>query len=184
MKQETLEIAVPKDVNVKVAGTMVEMSSAGKQNKRNFVMRGFAVEQKAGTIVLRAISSRKNVYASMKATAAHIENMVIGVKRGYEYKMEVVYSHFPINVSLKGNVLEISNLIGCKAPIKVPIVGQTKVEIKGKEITAKGVDKEEVGQTCANIENATRILKKDRRVFQDGIYIVKKDMPKLAEIIK
>ena len=35
----------------------------------------------------------------------------------------------------------------------------------------KGVDKEEVGQTALNIEQATRIKGKDPRVFQDGCYL-------------
>ena len=45
---------------------------------------------------------------------------------------------------------------------------------EGDEITVSGIDIEECGQTAANIEQATRIKRLDVRVFQDGIYIVKK----------
>ena len=37
-----------------------------------------------------------------------------------------------------------------------------------------GIDKEKVGQTMANIEQATRVRGFDIRVFQDGIYLVEK----------
>jgi large subunit ribosomal protein L6 len=38
----------------------------------------------------------------------------------------------------------------------------------------KGVDKEAVGQTAANIEQATKVRRKDPRKFLDGIYIYEK----------
>jgi large subunit ribosomal protein L6 len=48
------------------------------------------------------------------------------------------------------------------------------VEIRGQEVIVEGIDKEECGQTAANLEQATKIKDKDPRVFQDGIYIVEK----------
>ena len=42
------------------------------------------------------------------------------------------------------------------------------------DVVVKGADREKVGQTAANIERACRIKKRDRRVFQDGVYIVSK----------
>jgi ribosomal protein L6P/L9E len=32
-----------------------------------------------------------------------IKNMMIGVTKGFEYKMRMVYSHFPINVSIENS---------------------------------------------------------------------------------
>ena len=50
-----------------------------------------------------------------------------------------------------------------------------EVEVKNKvDVIVTGADIEKVGQTAANIERACRIRKRDRRVFQDGIYIVAK----------
>ena len=88
--------------------------------------------------------------------------------------MQVVFSHFPINVSAKGKEIEINNFTGEKKPRKAEIVGNTKVEIKGKEIILKGINKEEIGQTAANLEKATKIKNRDQRVFQDGIYLTEK----------
>ncbi|MFA4936009.1 MAG: 50S ribosomal protein L6, partial [Candidatus Methanoperedens sp.] len=48
----------------------------------------------------------------------------------------------------------------------------TKVTIKGDQVILNGINKEDVGQTAANIRQATKIKRFDPRVFQDGIYLV------------
>ena len=40
---------------------------------------------------------------------------------------------------------------------------------------AQGVSREDVGQTAANIELATKIKRKDQRIFLDGLYIYHKE---------
>jgi large subunit ribosomal protein L6 len=55
-------------------------------------------------------------------------------------------------------------------------VGDSLVAIKGDELIVTGINKEHVGQTAANIEQATRIKGRDPRVFQDGIYLTEKDV--------
>ena len=57
--------------------------------------------------------TRKQV-ATIRTICSHVENMVIGVTRGFLYKMRFVYSHFPINVSLAGRTVEIRNFLGDK----------------------------------------------------------------------
>jgi large subunit ribosomal protein L6 len=88
--------------------------------------------------------------------------------------MKIVYSHFPIKASVKGDMFVIENFLGERSPRKTKIVGDTKITIKGDEITLTGINIEDVGQTAANIELATRIKGFDPRVFQDGIYITSK----------
>ena len=41
-------------------------------------------------------------------------------------------------------------------------------------ITVRSSDKEIGGQMAADIERITKVIKKDRRVFQDGIFITNK----------
>ena len=48
------------------------------------------------------------------------------------------------------------------------------MEVKGDTVIVTGIDKELVGQTMANIEQATKVRGFDIRVFQDGIYLVEK----------
>lgn len=46
--------------------------------------------------------SRKNV-ATLRTVRSLINNLIIGVTKGYKYKMRYVYAHFPINVNLDKN---------------------------------------------------------------------------------
>ena len=84
----------------------------------------------------------------------------------------MLYSHFPIAVEIKGREILVKNFLGEKQPRKVKIMGTTKVESKGQEMTITGISKEDVGQTIANIKSATRIRNRDSRVFQDGFYVI------------
>lgn len=46
--------------------------------------------------------SRKNV-ATLRTVRSLINNLIIGVTKGYKYKMRYVYAHFPINVNIDKN---------------------------------------------------------------------------------
>jgi large subunit ribosomal protein L6 len=106
--------------------------------------------------------------------ASHITNMMKGVTEGFEYRMKVVYSHFPMQLKVEGDKLMIGNFLGEKKARSAKILGDTKVKASGDEVIVTGYNKEDVGQTAANIEQTTRIKRFDPRVFQDGIYTVEK----------
>lgn len=113
--------------------------------------------------------SRSKV-AAMRSTIAHIKNAFIGMSTGFSKKLQVVFAHFPVTIEVKGKDIFIKNFLGEKLARSAKIIGDTKVEVKGQEITITGSDKYSVGQTANNLMRATKIRKKDRRVFQDGIY--------------
>jgi large subunit ribosomal protein L6 len=79
-----------------------------------------------------------------------------------------------MQVTVEDGEVVIENFLGEKAPRRTEIRGDTEVEIDGEEITLRGPDKEDVGQTAAAIEQLTRVTDKDTRVFQDGVYITAK----------
>jgi large subunit ribosomal protein L6 len=53
-------------------------------------------------------------------------------------------------------------------------MGDVQTKITEDDIIITGINLEHVSQSAANIQNATRLRKKDRRVFLDGIYVLKK----------
>ena len=66
------------------------------------------------------------------------------------------------------------NFLGERFPRTARIMPNVKVQAKGDQVLVSGIDKELVGQTAVNIELATKIRGYDPRVFQDGIYIVRR----------
>jgi len=92
---------------------------------------------------------------------------------GYRYNLRTVYAHFPVTVKVdeKARALKVENFTGEKTPRSAQILDGVKVLVKGDDITVEGIDIKAVSQTAANIQNSTKIKKKDLRVFLDGIYI-------------
>jgi len=125
-------------------------------------------------IVIATESEDAKTNSTVGTFESHIENMFHGVTEGWEYEMEVFYSHFPMQVNVQGDEVVIENFLGEKAPRRTTIHGETQVDVSGEEITLSGPDIEAVGQTAADIEQLTRVTDKDIRVFQDGAYITNK----------
>ncbi|MGB9830609.1 MAG: 50S ribosomal protein L6, partial [Fervidicoccus fontis] len=74
----------------------------------------------------------------------------------------------------KGDVILVKNFLGEKSPRKARIMPGVKVKIEKEDVIVEGLDIEAVGQTAANLEQATKVKEYDRRVFMDGIYIYEK----------
>ena len=105
--------------------------------------------------------------------------MLKGAKEKFEYQLKVVSSHFPITVEVNGNTATIKNFLGEKIPRKVSIVDGCEVSINKDLISIKSNSKESAGQTAANFETATKIRMRDRRIFQDGIFLINKSGRKI-----
>jgi large subunit ribosomal protein L6 len=101
--------------------------------------------------------------------------MITGVTKGYSYKIKIVFSHFPITVKLEGKKLLIENFTGERKARYVKILGDVKVKIETEDVIISGINLEEVSQTSANIEQATRVKGKDARVFLDGLYVYERN---------
>jgi len=169
------EIKIPTGIQVTIEGKTVHVK--GEKGSIQKILSHPKIQLAVnGTVVQISCSQspRRKEKALMGTFKAHIRNMIKGVSQGYECKMKTVFSHFPIKTSVEGNHLIIQNFLGERFPRKAEILENVKVEIKGEQIILTAVDKEKVGQTAANIERATKVKNRDIRVFQDGIYIVKR----------
>ena len=118
--------------------------------------------------------TNKNYKTLIGTFRAHLLNMINGVQNGYEYKLKVCSGHFPMSVGVEGHKILIKNFMGEKVPRKAGIIDGVSVQVSGDIITVTGLDKEVVSQTAARIEQATKITNRDRRVFQDGCYLISK----------
>lgn len=170
------EIKLPAGATVEVLGVTIKVSGPKGQIKRTFSgLYGIKIEVAGNKVKLSSESEDRKTKALVGTVIAHIRNMVKGVTTGYVYKLRLVYAHFPATLKVEGDKILIQNFLGEKTPRVAKIVGDTKVEIKGPNIRLSGINKEDVGQTAANLEVATQIKKYSRKVFQDGVFIIEKD---------
>lgn len=168
------EVSVPKGVELRLEGKTVEVSGPKGKLSRKFDMPGIKLRADGQSIFIEASSTRRRHKAAVGMIRAHLQNMFKGVTEGFTYKLRVVYSHFPLTMKIENKRVLIHNFLGERAPRVAKIVGNARVNLKGEEIIVEGIDKDEVGQTAFNIEQATLIKYRDPRVFQDGCYIVEK----------
>ena len=168
-------IEVPKGIEINLEGNKLTVKGPEGENKKTFNITNLIFEKKDNQIIMRCEKATKKEKKMMNTISAHIKNMIKGVQKKFEYKLKVCFSHFPITVEIKESEAIIKNFLGEKIPRKVKIPGDVEVEADKEIITITSFDKELAGQTAANFETATRIKKKDRRIFQDGIFITNKD---------
>jgi large subunit ribosomal protein L6 len=168
------EIEVPEKVHVTFDGGVVKVKGPNGEISKRLSHPRVKLEMKGKHIVVSSEMPRKKEKALVGTYGAHIRNMFVGATKGFEYKMKIVYAHFPIKTAIKGDTFVIENFLGEKSARKTKILGDTKVTIKGDQVLLNGPNVEDVGQTAANIERATKIKGFDPRVFQDGIYIIEK----------
>ena len=167
-------VKIPEGVTVNLDAKTVEVTGERGRLTRDFSHAPVSISLEDGQIVVSALWARRKVYALVGTVCSHIHNMIKGVTEGFTYKLKIVYSHFPISVKAEQDRIVIENFIGERNPRIAKIVGDTKVSVKGDDILVQGVNIEQVSQTAANIEQATRVKEKDPRKFLDGIYVYEK----------
>ncbi len=173
------EVRVPEGVEVQVDGMRVTVRGPKGELTRDFsharhVIIRLDEDEEGKKVVVEAFFANRRVKALVGSIAAHIENMITGVTKGFRYKLKIVFSHFPITVKVQGDQVVIENFLGEKAPRVARILPGVTVKVQKSDVIVEGIDIEAVGQTAANIELATKVQDKDRRVFIDGIYIYEK----------
>ena len=164
-------VGIPENVEVKIQAGSVSVKGPLGELTRNFQQPTMLIEQVDHTLSISTHNARKAEVAAVGAVASHVQNMITGVTKGYTYRMKIVYAHFPVTVKPSPERVLIENFQGEKTPRRARVRGKVDISLDGDDIIIKGIALESVAQTAANIEQATRIRKKDSRVFLDGIYI-------------
>lgn len=154
---------IPNGVTMSIDGSLVKAKGPkGEVSKEFSKMAKITIND--GKIEIIADKALKGTIQAI------INNMFKGVSEGHVKKLKALYAHFPVSIEIKGKDIAIKNFLGEREPRRTKVVGNTKVEVKGQNITVSGPDREAVGQTAANLVEIAKIRNKDVRVFQDGIY--------------
>ncbi len=168
-------IKVPDDVTLSLVGKTINVKGAKGSLTRDFSFAPIAIEGDGKSVRIWAKWPRKKEAALVGTIYSHIQNMMTGVTKGYQYKLKIVFSHFPISVKVQDKFVLIENFTGERRPRRIKIIGSVKVKVEPDDIIVEGANLEEVSQTAANIEQSTRVRNKDPRVFLDGLYVYERN---------
>jgi len=171
---EMSAVKVPEGVSVNLEGRIIEVTGPKGSLVRDFSYAPVSIHLETGEIRVSTLRSRRKEAALVGTVCSHIENMIKGVTKGFTYKLKIVFSHFPISVKVSEKKVLIENFMGERYPRVSKIVGDTKITVKGDDMIVQGINIENVSQTAANIEQATKITRKDPRIYLDGIYVYEK----------
>ncbi|KAL7562956.1 hypothetical protein ACA910_018596 [Epithemia clementina (nom. ined.)] len=174
----TRSLLIPDDVEVEVKARKIKVKGPLGELERDFKHIAMDLRIVESDAVEKGEENRKYIkvdlwfatrkqLACVRTVCSHIDNLFTGVKRGFLYKMRFVYSHFPINVTLTGNVVEIRNFLGEKRVRKVALLPGVKYERTANvkdQIELSGIDIAMVSLTAAKIQQATNVRNKDLRL--------------------
>lgn len=186
----TRAIDLPPDVEVSVRSRVVKVTGPRGSLERSFkhLLVDMYISEEEGTKKLRVdvwFGKRKAI-AAIRTVTSHVENMITGVTKGFEYKLRLVYAHFPINVNIVdgGKTVEIRNFLGEKRVRIVKMLADVIIDRSPSvkdELIVSGNDVELVGRSCALVHQSCLVHDKDIRKFLDGIYVSEKGLVVKAE---
>lgn len=168
-------IELPDDCSFERKGHKVRIEGPKGTNERKLFNRKVTITENDGTITIEHDKTGKKSKRVVNALTSHIENMIKGVTEGITYRLQICSGHFPMSVDMQGDTLKVENFIGEKVPRTLDIEEGVDVSVQGEEILVESTDKEKAGRVASSIEELTKRNGFDKRIFQDGLYIIEKD---------
>merc|ERR1719266_2785491 len=173
-------VKVPDGVDVSVKSRDVTVKGPRGSLVKSFkhLALDISMPTKRTVRVEKWFGKRKEL-AAVRTVCSHIQNLIVGVTRGYKYKMRAVYAHFPINcaISENGSLVEVRNFLGEKYTRRVRMHDGVKCENskdQKDELILTGNSVEAVSQSAALIQQSTTVKNKDIGKFLDGLYVSEK----------
>jgi large subunit ribosomal protein L6 len=140
-------IDVPASVTVLVDRGRVTVNGPLGELRQEVTQR-MKIEQEDGSIVVTRPTERGEDRALHGLTRTLIANMVEGVTKGFEKRLEIQGVGY--RAALAGSNLELQ--VGYSHPVRVTPRQGISFEVPGPtQIVVKGIDKQAVGQTAAEI---------------------------------
>jgi large subunit ribosomal protein L6 len=175
IKNYTEKIEIPTGVTLKLTGSTISLKGPLGEVTKVFKMPAIDFSSEGNSVVLKIEKFGVYQREQLNTIKAHVKNMIHGCQNGNNYLLKICSSHFPITAAVSGNKFVVKNLYGEKVARELIIKSGAKVVVKAEIIEVTGPDKDIVSQVAADIEMLTRIVDRDRRIFQDGIYIISKN---------
>jgi len=169
------EIELPEGVNVEFVDYVLNVTGPKGSISKKVATKIIVIEVKDGKVLFSPrVNKTKREKAMINTYSSILSNMIQGVQEPFEYKLKICSSHFPMTVKVNGDVVEVSNFIGERVSRTVKVKEGVDVKVDAQIITVSSIDKEKAGQVAADIEKLTKRSAFDKRIFQDGIYMIEK----------
>lgn len=169
------EIEIPREISAVIKDNFLILKKDDKELKRKLNdLINFNIE--GNKIVIISERDRRIEKRLFGTFSAHIKNMINGLIKGFIYKLQIANVHFPMNVAYnkENNEIIVKNFLGEKKDRIIKLVPDVEVKIDKDIIELKSFDIEKAGQVATNIEKGTKVRNKDKRIYQDGIFIIEK----------
>jgi len=142
-----MPIALPAGVEVTIAADRITVK--GSQGTLSMPLNGqVKVVNENNTLLFSPVDESREANAMSGTLRALVNNMVTGVTKGFEKKLSLVGVGY--RAQAQGDKLNLS--LGFSHPVVHQMPTGVKVETPSQtEIVIKGVDKQKVGQTAAEI---------------------------------
>ncbi|MFZ3152159.1 MAG: 50S ribosomal protein L6 [Anaerolineaceae bacterium] len=143
-----LPITVPKGVDVKIEGNKVSVKGRQGSLEQTFSSE-IGIKMEDGKILIERPNDEPRIRALHGTTRALLNNMIVGVDKGFERVLEV--NGVGYRAELNGKDLVIN--VGYSHPVKFPAPDgiSYEVDMKTRLIKVKGRDRQQVGQVAANL---------------------------------
>ncbi len=175
MKQAITEsYAFPDGFSAQLNNGTLTVTKAGNSLTRLLTRPLITSALKGNELTIAAPKGRKIQLKEVRSLLAHVKNLVRGLENKFIYQLEACNVHFPMTLKVDGKKLVINNFLGEKTPRFARIEENVDVEVKGPKVTVSSHDIEAAGRTVSLIERATNVRNRDRRVFQDGIFLTER----------
>lgn len=164
-------IAIPDGVTVEVDDGLVTVKGPGGQLSQR-VVRDLRVIVDGGEVRVERPSDERDHRALHGLTRSLIANMVEGVTKGYEKRLEIQGVGY--RAALKGSELELQ--VGFSHPVTMSPPAGIEFEVPApNRIVVKGIDKQLVGEIAANVRKIRKPEPyKGKGIRYEGEYVRKK----------
>lgn len=142
-------VDIPAGITVKIENSKVTVSN-GKQSLEQSFSSDLGITVEGNQVVITRPSDHKTHRALHGLTRSLINNMVVGLSKGFEKKLEI--NGIGYKAAKQGNKLVMN--LGYSHPVEIVEPAGITIEVpSATSILVKGADKQLVGETAAVIRS-------------------------------
>lgn len=167
---------IPKGVTVTVKARHVTVEGKFGKLERSFKPLPISIVVNGDKVTVSMFFGLSKQLSCIRTVSSHIQNMITGVTKKFQYTLRLVYAHFPILATVEngGKTVEIRNFLGEKVVRKIDmlegVIAEKSSDVKD-QLVITGVDIERTSLSAALIHQSCLCKRKDIRKFLDGIYV-------------